>query len=113
MNFFDLAPTPTFTFLSPQFWGFLVLALIGIWGTERRLRARNAFLFLVSLLFYWKTNGWFVALLLGSTAILLLARFSGKGVMKEDLQVSSFDESVHGSQPDLPYGSTKAGLTGS
>ena len=69
MNFFDLAPTPTFTFLSPQFWGFLVLVLIGIWGTERRLRARNAFLFLVSLLFYWKTNGWFVGLLLISTLI--------------------------------------------
>lgn len=67
MNFLDLSPNPTFTFLAPQFWGFLVLVLIGIWATERQLRVRNAFLFFVSLLFYWKTNGWFVGLLVFST----------------------------------------------
>lgn len=69
MSAFDLQPSTTFTFMSPEFWGFFGLVLVGLWASERKLRIRNAFLFLVSLLFYWKTNGWFVALLLGSTAI--------------------------------------------
>jgi D-alanyl-lipoteichoic acid acyltransferase DltB (MBOAT superfamily) len=69
MSAFDLQPSTTFTFLSPEFWGFFGMVLVGLWASERNLRMRNAFLFLVSLLFYWKTNGWFVALLLGSTAI--------------------------------------------
>ena len=69
MSFFDLNPSQNFTFLAPQFWGFLVLVMVGLWASERKLRIRNAFLFFVSLLFYWKTNGWFVGILVFSTLV--------------------------------------------
>ena len=69
MKVINLLPNSAFTFLSPEFWGFLGLVLLGLWASERKLRLRNAFLFLVSLLFYWKTNGWFVLLLVTSTAV--------------------------------------------
>ena len=69
MSAFDLSPSQSFTFLSPEFWGFMAFVLVGIWASEQKLRVRNAFLFFVSLLFYWKTNGWFVGLLVLSTTI--------------------------------------------
>jgi D-alanyl-lipoteichoic acid acyltransferase DltB (MBOAT superfamily) len=69
MSFFDLNPSQNFTFLAPQCWGFLVLVMVGLWASERKLRIRNAFLFFVSLLFYWKTNGWFVGILVFSTLV--------------------------------------------
>jgi alginate O-acetyltransferase complex protein AlgI len=69
MSFFDLNPSQNFTFLAPQFWGFLVLVMVGLWASERKLLIRNAFLFFVSLLFYWKTNGWFVGILVFSTLV--------------------------------------------
>lgn len=69
MSALDLSPSQSFTFLSPEFWGFMAFVLVGIWASEHKLRVRNAFLFFVSLLFYWKTNGWFVGLLVLSTTI--------------------------------------------
>jgi len=69
MSAFDLSPSQSFTFLSPEFWGFMAFVLVGIWASEHKFRVRNAFLFFVSLLFYWKTNGWFVGLLVLSTTI--------------------------------------------
>ncbi len=69
MSAIDLSPSQSFTFLSLEFWGFMAFVLVGIWASEHKLRVRNAFLFFVSLLFYWKTNGWFVGLLVLSTTI--------------------------------------------
>lgn len=56
-----------FTFLNLGFWAFFFVVLIGIAPLEKRVRARNAYLFLVSLFFYWKTSGWFVSILIFST----------------------------------------------
>ena len=52
-----------FTFLNLSFWLFLGVVLVGMATVEKRVQARNAFLFLASLFFYWKTSGAFVAIL--------------------------------------------------
>ena len=56
-----------FTFLNLSFWLFLGAVLVGMATIEKRIQARNAFLFLASLFFYWKTSGAFVAILMFST----------------------------------------------
>jgi D-alanyl-lipoteichoic acid acyltransferase DltB (MBOAT superfamily) len=61
------------------FWGFfaVVLAVFSIIHKQRSLR--NAWLFLVSLFFYWKTSGLFVLILLFST---LCDFFIGKSIAR-------------------------------
>ena len=49
------------------FWGFFALVLAGYSLVYRRMAVRNAYLFAVSLFFYWKTSGLFVGILLFST----------------------------------------------
>lgn len=56
-------------FTQLYFWGFFALAL-GVYSLVYRQKAlRNAFLFLVSLFFYYKTSGLFLFILLFSTAV--------------------------------------------
>ena len=71
LDWFDPNSGAPFTFLNGTFWLFLWGVIIGLSilsRLERRIQARNAFLFAVSLFFYWKTSGWFVALLIFSTS---------------------------------------------
>ncbi len=56
-----------FTFLNASFWAFMLMVMLGMAATERRVQVRNAFLFGASLFFYWKTSGAFVAILIFST----------------------------------------------
>ena len=56
-----------FTFLNASFWAFMLVVLAGMAVSEKRVRVRNAYLFLASLFFYWKTSGAFVAILIFST----------------------------------------------
>jgi D-alanyl-lipoteichoic acid acyltransferase DltB (MBOAT superfamily) len=49
--------------------------LLGFSAIYKRKAARNAYLFLVSLFFYWKTSGWFVSILLASTLFDYLIGF--------------------------------------
>ncbi len=49
------------------FWGFFLVVLAGYTVTHRWKGLRNAYLFLVSLFFYYKTSGLFVGILLFST----------------------------------------------
>jgi D-alanyl-lipoteichoic acid acyltransferase DltB (MBOAT superfamily) len=60
-------PAAPLTFTRGIFWIFLAVVLVGFALLERRVAARNAFLFAVSLFFYWKTSGWFFLILLFST----------------------------------------------
>ena len=55
------------TFMRGAFWGFFLFVLAGFAFLEKRRALRNAFLFAVSLFFYWKTSGSFVLILLFST----------------------------------------------
>jgi alginate O-acetyltransferase complex protein AlgI len=49
------------------FWGFFALVMIFFSFLHKKLWLRNAFLFFVSLFFYYKTSGLFVSILLFST----------------------------------------------
>jgi len=62
-------PAAPWTFLDGSFWVFLlgVLVVDGLWHRERQRTLRHVWLLLASLLFYWKTSGWFVLILLFST----------------------------------------------
>lgn len=55
------------SFTSLAFWGFFLIVLVIHSGLEQRQVLRNAFLFVASLWFYWKTSGWFFLLLLFTT----------------------------------------------
>ena len=57
------------TFLDAGFWMFLVavLAIDACWNRDRQRTMRHVWLLMASLLFYWKTSGWFVLILLFST----------------------------------------------
>jgi alginate O-acetyltransferase complex protein AlgI len=49
------------------FWGFYLVVLLIYSGLYRQRALRNAFLFLASLFFYWKTSGLFFLILIFST----------------------------------------------
>ena len=57
------------TFLNAGFWMFLVvvLAIDACWNRDRQRTMRHVWLLMASLLFYWKTSGWFVLILIFST----------------------------------------------
>ena len=55
------------TFTQLFFWGFFLFVLAGFAVTHKRIAVRNAWLFFVSLFFYYKTSGLFVLILLFST----------------------------------------------
>ena len=62
-------PTSPWTFLEGNFWVFLLLVLVldAVWNRDRQRALRHFWLLMASLLFYWKTSGWFVLILLFST----------------------------------------------
>ena len=49
------------------FWGFFALVLLGYSFVYKKRGVRNAYLFVVSMFFYWKTSGLFISILLFST----------------------------------------------
>jgi alginate O-acetyltransferase complex protein AlgI len=59
------------------FWGFFALVLAVFSVIHRQRALRNAWLFLASLFFYWKTSGFFVGILLFSTVTDF---FIGRGI---------------------------------
>ena len=67
MDWLLFDPNEPLTFMQGAFWGFFLFVLSGFVFLEKRIALRNAFLFGVSLFFYWKTSGSFVLILLFST----------------------------------------------
>ena len=55
------------TFTQLFFWGFFLVVLAGFALAHKRIAVRNAWLFVASLFFYYKTSGLFVLILLFST----------------------------------------------
>ena len=49
------------------FWGFLAIVLLFYTVLHKKNKLRNAYLFIVSLFFYYKTSGFFISILLFST----------------------------------------------
>ncbi|MGB8489878.1 MAG: MBOAT family O-acyltransferase [Bacteroidales bacterium] len=62
-------PDKPFIFTSPAFWIFFIFVLAGYSLFYRKLAARNLYLFLVSLFFYYKTGGFFLFILIFVTLI--------------------------------------------
>ncbi len=65
------------------FWAFFAVVLAGYSVIYKKEKPRNAYLFLVSLFFYYKTSGIFFLLLIFST---LVDFFIGKAIYKSDIK---------------------------
>ena len=112
---FGYEPTEPLIFTRFFFWGFFAVVL-AIYSVVYKHRAtRNAYLFLVSLFFYFKTSGLFVFILLFSTVsdyVLAIAihnavpglRFGG-GVYLDDIPANNDAGagSVHGELDETIY----------
>ncbi|MCF0211905.1 MAG: MBOAT family protein [Bacteroidales bacterium] len=71
-NLFAFDQSHPLLFTQFNFWAFLILVMVPfcvIVSRSKRLTLRNAYLFLVSLFFYYKTSGLFVLLLILSTVL--------------------------------------------
>lgn len=64
IDFFSYVPGRNFLFTSFSFWIFLCLTLGGFCLLYKNRQARNTFLFVCSLFFYYKIGGYFVFILL-------------------------------------------------
>ena len=64
-------------FTEYPFWLFFLLVLMGYGFIYKHLKLRSAFLFLVSIYFYYKTSGFFFSILLFST---IIDYYIGKGI---------------------------------
>ncbi|HQW40564.1 MAG TPA: MBOAT family O-acyltransferase [Flavobacteriales bacterium] len=64
---FGYDPGTPLIFTQFFFWGFFAVVLVGYSLVYRNRAVRNAYLFAVSLFFYWKTSGLFIGILLFST----------------------------------------------
>ena len=86
-------PVKPFIFSAPAFWIFFLLVLAGYSLFYKRLTARNIYLFLVSLFFYYKTGGLFLFILIFVTVVdyacgILMNRTERKGTRKFFLLLS-------------------------
>jgi D-alanyl-lipoteichoic acid acyltransferase DltB (MBOAT superfamily) len=68
-SLFKYNPDEPFIFTTPAFWLFFLLVLAGYSLIYKKLFIRNAYLFLVSLFFYYKSGGLFLFLLIFVTLI--------------------------------------------
>ncbi|WP_372746044.1 MBOAT family protein [Lutibacter sp.] len=68
-------------FTQANFWIFFAIIYFGFALLYKKIRLRNAYLFLISLFFYYKTSGLYVGILIFST---LLDFFIGKGIFKSN-----------------------------
>jgi D-alanyl-lipoteichoic acid acyltransferase DltB (MBOAT superfamily) len=66
---FSYNPDKPFLFTTPAFWLFFLLVLLGYSLVYKKLMVRNLYLFLVSLLFYYKAGGLFLFILIFVTVI--------------------------------------------
>ncbi len=69
VSIFDFNPTKPLIFTQFYFWAFFAVVYGVFSAIHKKEVPRNAFLFLVSLFFYWKTGGFFVSLLILSTVV--------------------------------------------
>lgn len=68
-GFFQFHHEAPMIFTQLDFWGFLLVVLLGLWGLRKQIRVRNAFLLLASLFFYYKSCGWFFLLIIVSSLL--------------------------------------------
>jgi D-alanyl-lipoteichoic acid acyltransferase DltB (MBOAT superfamily)/lysophospholipase L1-like esterase len=66
---FSFDPAKPFIFTTPSFWIFFLFVLGGYSLVYKKLFLRNAYLFIISLFFYYKSGGLFLGLLIFVTVI--------------------------------------------
>lgn len=95
LNIFSFDPNSPLLFTQFQFWAFfaIVFAFFALFKDKRLLR--NSYLFFVSLLFYYKTSGLFVGLLI---LVTISDFFIAKGIYKLKWSHESFDK-PHSERP--------------
>lgn len=95
LNIFSFDPNSPLLFTQFQFWAFfaIVFAFFALFKDKRLLR--NSYLFFVSLLFYYKTSGLFVGLLIFVT---ISDFFIAQGIYKLKWSPESFDK-PHSERP--------------
>lgn len=74
------------------FWVFFAIVLAGYSVVYKRMAVRNAYLFFISLFFYYKTSGFFVSILLVSTItdfIIGQRIYASKGLLNKKLWLAS------------------------
>jgi len=67
LNIFEYNPEKPLLFTQPYFWIFLGIVLAGYSLVYKKNPVRNAYLFFISLFFYYKTSGFYFIILLFST----------------------------------------------
>lgn len=95
LNIFSFDPNSPLLFTQFQFWAFfaIVFAFFALFKDKRLLR--NSYLFFVSLLFYYKTSGLFVGLLI---LVTISDFFIAQGIYKLKWSPESFDK-PHSERP--------------
>ena len=73
--------TKPLIFTQWEFWLFFLVVMLGFSALHRRIAMRNAFLFALSLFFYFKTSGLFWLLLVFSTVTDYAIAFKIEGVL--------------------------------
>ncbi len=68
-DIFNFNPLKPYIFTRFEFWAFFTVVYGVFTAVHKKIVPRNAFLFLVSLFFYWKTGGLFITLLVFSTIV--------------------------------------------
>jgi len=81
VNIFTFSKDAPLIFTRFYFWAFFAVVMAGYSVIYKKEKPRNAYLFLVSLFFYYKTSGLFFMLLIFST---IVDYFIGKNIYKSD-----------------------------
>lgn len=68
-DFFQFQQDAPMLFTQLDFWLFLLVVLLALWGLRKHIQARNVLLLLASLFFYYKSCGWFFLLIVFSTLL--------------------------------------------
>lgn len=81
INIFSFDERYPLLFTQFYFWAFFVVVFAGFCILKNKRLLRNSYLFFVSVLFYYKTSGLFVLILIFST---IFGFFIGKGICRSD-----------------------------
>src|SRR5690606_9626442 len=81
LDIFKFSEEHPLIFTQANFWIFFAAVYFVFALVYKKIKLRNAFLFLVSLFFYYKTSGLYIGILIFST---LLDFFIGQGIFKSN-----------------------------
>jgi alginate O-acetyltransferase complex protein AlgI len=93
-SIFSYSPETPLIFTRFYFWGFFAVVMIFFALFHKKISLRNAYLFFISLFFYYKTSGFFLFILLFSTLSDYLIGYGIFKATKKNLKLSLLSVSV-------------------